>query len=64
MAASPARLHVQQPCQDVSRPPRNGAAPVRRLGVVDVLSEDGPARVCVVRLTAENPSPARAVLGR
>eukprot|EP00969_Alexandrium_andersonii_P126446 5589483-Alexandrium_andersonii.AAC.1 len=63
MAASPARLRVQRPCQDVSRPARYGAVPVCRLGVVDVFSEDGLACVRVVRLAAEHPRPTRAILG-
>eukprot|EP00969_Alexandrium_andersonii_P274616 12137081-Alexandrium_andersonii.AAC.1 len=37
---------------------------VCRLGVVDVLLEDGLVRVCIVRLAAEHPRPARTVLGR
>eukprot|EP00969_Alexandrium_andersonii_P084790 3739851-Alexandrium_andersonii.AAC.1 len=47
MAVGPARLRVQQPCQNVSGATRHGAVPICRLGVVDVLSEDGLARVCV-----------------
>eukprot|EP00969_Alexandrium_andersonii_P098799 4359505-Alexandrium_andersonii.AAC.1 len=64
MAAGPARLHVQQPRQNVSRPVRHRTAPVCRLGVVDVLSENGLARVRVTRLAAEHLCPRRPILGR
>eukprot|EP00969_Alexandrium_andersonii_P289562 12798660-Alexandrium_andersonii.AAC.1 len=47
MAASPARLHVQQPSQDVSRPTRHGAVPIRWLGMVDVFSAEGLVRARV-----------------
>eukprot|EP00969_Alexandrium_andersonii_P299620 13246245-Alexandrium_andersonii.AAC.1 len=63
MAASPGRLRVQQPRQNVSRAARDGPVPVSRLGVVDVLSEDGLVRVCVVRLSAEHPRPRRPISG-
>eukprot|EP00969_Alexandrium_andersonii_P099890 4406308-Alexandrium_andersonii.AAC.1 len=64
MAAGPARLHTQQPRQNVSRPARDRTVPVCRLGVVDVLPENALMRVCVVSLAAEHPSPCRPILGR
>eukprot|EP00969_Alexandrium_andersonii_P063472 2795398-Alexandrium_andersonii.AAC.1 len=63
MAAGSARLRVQQPGQDVTRPARHRAVPVCRLGVVDVLSEDGFVSVRVIRLAGEHPRPRRPVLG-
>eukprot|EP00969_Alexandrium_andersonii_P051998 2283918-Alexandrium_andersonii.AAC.1 len=39
--ASPARLHVRQPRQNVPRAALHGAAPICELGVVNVLSEEG-----------------------
>eukprot|EP00969_Alexandrium_andersonii_P039874 1747485-Alexandrium_andersonii.AAC.1 len=41
MAASPARLRVQEPRRNIPRTARRGAVPICGLGVVAVFSEEG-----------------------